>query len=104
MLPASLKPLGTLNNFDSVSIYPEGQRIAAQTFAGIENNLVYVWNPRTGRRVATLKAGLESDHQFLGFLPPDGNTFMSVTDAEIHVWRAPSFSEIDAANKIRGRR
>jgi WD40 repeat protein len=94
----------TLNNFNCVAVSPDGQRIAAETFAGIENNLVYVWNPHTGRRVATLTAGLETDQHFLGFLPPDGNTLMSVSEAEIRVWRARTFSEIDVAEKKQDRR
>jgi WD40 repeat protein len=90
-----------------VAVSPDGQRIAAGTWGDM---VIKIWNPSTGQEVATLKGaddwvrdpklGMGSDTMAsLAFLPPDGNCLISSTINEVRLWRAPSWAEIEAAEK-----
>jgi WD40 repeat protein/serine/threonine protein kinase len=93
------------NAFRSVAVSPDGQRIAAGTMGG----LIKLWNPTTGQQVGTLKGvndwmdpnrPRQQDAIYdLAFLPPDGNTLISGTGHEARLWCAPSWEEIEAAEK-----
>jgi WD40 repeat protein/tRNA A-37 threonylcarbamoyl transferase component Bud32 len=111
-----LVPFGrTLNEYRSVAVSPDGQRIAAGTADG----LIKIWNSTTGQELMTLKGvndwvdpNLPDRWNLeyvvgLAFLPPDGNILISGTGhftggsggCEVRLWRAPSWAEIEAAEK-----
>jgi WD40 repeat protein len=99
------------NRFDSIAVAPDGHRVAGATSDG----LIKIWNVTTGQEVATLKLGFETpsaqnvrDMQLLPptgnvvamqFLPPDGSTLLACTTTKARIWRAPSWVEIEAAEK-----
>jgi WD40 repeat protein/tRNA A-37 threonylcarbamoyl transferase component Bud32 len=93
-----------INAFFSLAVSPDGQRIAAGT-AG--SGLIKLSNTATGQQVATLKgvndwvapklAQRDDAIRGLAFLPPDGNTLISLTTHEVRLWHAPSWAEIEAA-------
>ena len=97
--PPLIRQLGrALNAYFSVAITPDGQRIAA----GSGDGMITVWDPATGHELMKLKAGgpVGESISGLAFLP-DGNTLVSCSDNEARVWRAPSWAEVEAAEKAR---
>jgi WD40 repeat protein/serine/threonine protein kinase len=89
---------GQLLTFHSVAFSVDGRRVAAGTGDG----LIKIWDTETYQEVATLRGGLAGIGA-LAFLP-DGNTLVTGTYEhsrlqEMGAWRAPSFAEIDAAEK-----
>jgi hypothetical protein len=49
------------------------------------------------RKLAAQKMTGDQGVGGLQFLPPDGNTLVSLSDDEVRLWRAPSWAEITAA-------
>jgi WD40 repeat protein len=84
--------------FLSLAMSPDGKRIAAGTEKGIVagklQGFVKMWNVATGQEVATLRS--RETVNALEFLGPDGDTLASLSPNELHLWRAPSWTEIDA--------
>ena len=76
----------------SMALSPDGQRLAA---GGVEGP-VRLWDPASRQLVAILKPSLGSEVDALAF-SPDGNALVALTTTEVHVWRAPSWAEIEAA-------
>jgi WD40 repeat protein/serine/threonine protein kinase len=98
----------TLGSYWSVAISPDGQRIAA----GTGECSIRIWDATTGQELLTLK-GVDdwvnvSDRYNLdsvtglAFVPPDGDSLISATQCEARLWRAPSWAEIEAAEKQAG--
>jgi WD40 repeat protein len=95
----------TLNAFFSVCVSLDGKRVAAGTGDG----QIKIWDSTTGQELATLRGindwanparRAASDFvRSLVFLPPDGNLLLSRTDSEVRLWRAPSWTEIEQAEK-----
>jgi WD40 repeat protein len=75
---------------------PDGRRLATGGTSGPE--AVKLWDVATHQELATLRG------DGFGFakvaFSPDGDTLVAVNaNGDIHVWRAPSFAEIDAAER-----
>jgi WD40 repeat protein len=93
------------NAFYSVAVSPDAQRIAGGTW----DQGIKIWNAHTGHELMTLRGihdwldpnlrGRWDAVQSLVFLPPDGSTLISGTAHEVRIWRAPSWAEIEAAEK-----
>jgi len=87
---------GQLFALQSVCFSPDGRRLAAGTGDGG----IIIWDLETGREVLVLK-----QHQNLVNLVfavrfhPSGDSLLSVDQSTLHLWRAPSWAEIEAAEK-----
>jgi WD40 repeat protein len=80
----------------SAAFLSDGRRLA--TGATDAKDAVKVWDPSTQRELLTLAA----EGQFFLQLSssPDGNTLVAISlDGVAHLWRAPSWEEIEAAEK-----
>jgi WD40 repeat protein len=85
----------TLNSFDSLSVAPDGKRVAA-----LAADSINIWNPVTGRTVALLNMQWPDqrfDARGLQFLQPDGNVLLAYGASQAVLWRAASFREIEVA-------
>jgi len=84
---------GHLSNVCSVAFSPDGQRLAT---GSSEKEGVKVWDISTRRDVLTLPGQGTDFFYYTGF-SPNGNTLMAINpEGNLHLWRAPSFAEIDA--------
>ena len=72
----------------------DGKTLASGSFDGVK-----LWNLATGREVITFKADV--DTLFVNF-SPDGQTLAAGggSDGKVHLWRAPTLLQIDAADKV----
>ena len=77
------------------SVSPDGRRLAI----GAADRRITIWDIASGQEVATLQRheNYVVDVSFLS----DGNTLVSVGVDQLRVWRAPSFAEIELAEKAR---
>ncbi len=74
---------------------PDGQRLATSS---VPHEIVKLWDPSTNRELMTLP-GQGSDFAYVGF-SPDGNLIVATNIyGQIHLWRAPSWAEIEAVEK-----
>ncbi|MBI2924632.1 MAG: serine/threonine protein kinase [Verrucomicrobia bacterium] len=92
-----------LNQINALAFSPDGRRLIT-TGTG-ERDAIKLWDPESGREVATL-TGDPGFNDFVGF-SPDGNTIFAVGPEALLrkrglLWRAPSWEEIAAAEKIEG--
>jgi WD40 repeat protein len=87
----------TENAYLSVAVSPDGKRVAGGS--GV-NNYIRIWSAETGQELSRLD-GVAT--RYLAFLA-DGNTLVSGTPQEIRLWRAPSWVEIETAEKTVERR
>jgi len=76
-----------------LALSPDGRRFA--TAAG--DGSISIWDVTSDEEVATLEGHKEEVMQ-LAFTP-DGNCLVSVSKDQLRFWRAPSWAEIDAAEK-----
>ncbi|MHC1767258.1 MAG: protein kinase [Verrucomicrobiia bacterium] len=87
---------GFRNGLRDVVFSPDEQRLIAS--GSSPQGLVKIWDVDTGREVATLP-GEPGNFNHIGF-SPDGNTlFAGSLGGTALLWRAPSWEEIDAAEK-----
>ena len=88
---------GHMLGIHSVAFSPDGRRLA--TGGGSGREAVKVWDLATCREMLTL-AGGGSIFGYVAF-SPDGNWLMARSNlgGHLHLWRAPSWAEIDAAEK-----
>jgi WD40 repeat protein len=85
----------------SVAFSPDGDRLAV----GITGDeAIMLWNPQTHEPLLTLKG---TGAQFVRTaFSPDGNqlgsrnTFLPGSDGDLHIWSAPTWAEIEAAEKL----
>jgi len=96
---ATHAPVGVLRGLllgaQSVAFSPDGDRLAS---GSTESEAVKLWDLATQQEVVTL-AGSGSLFVFTRF-SPDGNVIVSINDVrQVHFWRAPSWAEIEAAEK-----
>jgi len=88
---------GHMLGIHSVAFSPDGRRLA--TGGGSGREAVKLWDVATCREMLTL-AGEGSIFGFVAF-SPDGNWLIARSSlaGHLHIWRAPSWAEIDAAEK-----
>jgi WD40 repeat protein len=88
---------GHRSGVHSIALSPDGKTIAT----GSTDETVKLWNVATGQQLMTLRE-FKADLGSLLF-SPDGTTLaagradFNVRQRAVQLWRAPSFSEIDAA-------
>jgi WD40 repeat protein len=88
---------GQLLALFSVAFSPDGRRLATGT-GGYD---ILIWDLNTGRDVLVLK-GHKDGVTMLRFLPT-GDALLSGDGKAFHLWRAPSWAEIEAVEKRRSR-
>ena len=88
---------GHMLGIHSVAFSPDGRRLA--TGGGSGREAVKLWDVATCREMLTLP-GQGSVFGFVAF-SPDGNWLMARSSlaGHLHLWRAPSWAEIDIAEK-----
>ena len=79
--------------YHCLALSPDGRRFAA----GASDGRITIWDVASHQEVATLEGHQESVMQ-LAFTP-DGDHLVSVSKDQLRVWRAPSWTETDAAGK-----
>jgi WD40 repeat protein len=79
--------------YDRIALSSDGRRFAA----GASDGRITVWDATSHQEVATLE-GHEEAILHLAFTP-DGDYLVSVSKTQWRVWRAPSWNEIEAAEK-----
>jgi WD40 repeat protein len=94
---ATLRPVATLGSFligaSSVAFSPDGTRLMA---GGDADEAIKLWDVDSRQELITLKA--LSDNFDTPKFSPDGNVLGSLSEGRLlHVWRAPSWAEIAAA-------
>jgi serine/threonine protein kinase/WD40 repeat protein len=94
---STLQPMDTLKGFllgaHSVAFSPDGKRLAAGSNG---QEAVELWDAETRHEVLTL-SGEGSVFTFLKF-SPDGQFLLAINgDGVAHLWSAPSWAEIEAA-------
>ncbi len=77
----------------SLALSPDGRRLAA----GASDGRITIWDVASHQEVATLEGHREEVMQ-LAFTP-DGDHLVSASKDQLRVWRAPSWAEIEAAEK-----
>ena len=87
---------GHMQGAHGVAFSPDGRRLAT---GGNSRDVVKLWDLSTHRELMTL-SGQGSVFSFVVF-SPDGNWLAACSwdEGQLHLWRAPSFAEIDAAEK-----
>ena len=80
-----------------ISLSPDGRRLAA----GASDGRITIWEVASHQEVATLEGHEESVTQ-LAFTP-DGDHLISASKDQLRVWSAPSWAEIEAAEKTAGK-
>jgi WD40 repeat protein len=73
---------------------PDGQRLAAGGSSGV----VRLWDPATRQQVALLRLRKGTAFSTMAF-SADGNLLVVVNGQALQTWRAPSWAEIEAAEK-----
>ena len=82
---------GHLLGVHSIGISPDGQRLATGSNA---KEAIKVWDLSTHRELLNLEGRGAQFRQTI--FSPDGNLLVSINgDGMLHVWRAPSLTEIE---------
>jgi WD40 repeat protein len=78
-----------------VAFSTDGKTLAS----ACDDGFIKLWNLATGREVITFKAAVGA--RFINF-SPDGRTLAAGggSDGIVHLWRAPTLSQIEAADKV----
>ncbi len=90
----------TLMAISSVCFSPDGRRLAA----GVGGGSLILWDLETQREVLLLKLPVN----LMNLVTPvrfnsNGDSLLAVDQSGFHLWRAPSWDEIDAVEKVRAR-
>ena len=93
----ALKLSPRAGGYDCLALSSDGRRFAA----GAGDGRITIWDVASHQEVATLEGHQESVRQ-LAFTP-DGDHLVSVSKDQLRVWRAPSWAEIEAAEKETGK-
>jgi len=101
---ATLREVATFKGFlmsaDCVAFTPDGTRLAV---GSIGNEAMKFWSVETKQELLTLEAQGAKFHD--PTFSQDGNSLGAVSwTGHLHLWRAPSWAEIEAAEKRTGRR
>ena len=87
---------GHLGGVWSAAYSPDGRRLA--TGGSVTKDAVKLWDPATQRELLTLQG--EGEYFIQVAFSPDGNTLKVTSIGGVtHLWRAPSWEEIEAAEK-----
>ena len=78
----------------AIALSPDGQRVAAGGASGV----VRLWDPATRQQVALLRLRQGISVPTMAF-SADGTTLVVANGAALQTWRAPSWAEIEAAEK-----
>jgi len=78
----------------AIALSPDGQRLAA----GGGSEVVRLWDPATRQQVALLKLRKGNSFWTMAF-SADGNQLVVANEQALQTWRAPSWAEIEAAEK-----
>jgi WD40 repeat protein len=90
---------GHMEAAHGVAFSPDGRRLA--TGGGSSRDAVKLWDLSTHREFMTL-SGQGSMFRFVAF-SPDGRWLAACSsEGKLHLWRAPSWAEIEAAEKQEG--
>jgi len=100
--PSSLRLIvsfkGHMNGAHGVTFSPDGRRLAT---GGGGRQAVKLWDMATCRDLITL-SGQGSVFYFVAF-SPDGRSLIACNwEDHLHLWRAPSWEEIEAAERQKG--
>jgi WD40 repeat protein len=80
----------------SVCFSPDGRRLAA----GMGDGGINIWDLETGREVVVLKGRQNLVNLVTAVrFRPSGDSLLSSDGRTLHLWRAPSWAEIEAAEK-----
>jgi WD40 repeat protein/serine/threonine protein kinase len=79
--------------YDAIALSPDGRRLAAG------GSPIRLWDPATRQQVALLKLPNPDDYTLVLAFSADGNMLVFVGAETLHTWRAPSWAEIEAAEK-----
>ena len=95
---------GQLMALYSVCFSPDGRRLATGTGPGYDGiGEMLIWDLETRREVLVLKArdpgSLERCYPRVRFHPDGDSLFFISSRGTLHLWRAPSWAEIEAAEK-----
>ena len=78
----------------SVSFSPDGKRLVVGAHDDVQ-----LWDLGAQRQIATLNG---QGTLFEVSFSPDGNMIMAITEeGHLHLWRAPAWEEIEAAESAR---
>ena len=77
----------------AIALSPDGRRLAAG------GSPVRLWDPATRQQVALLKLPNHEVYPTALAFSADGNTLVLAGAESLHTWRAPSWAEIEAAEK-----
>jgi WD40 repeat protein len=87
---------GQMAGVEYIAFSPDGQRLA--TGGMVANEAVRLWDWETRKEVLTL--GGEGANFWYVTFSPDGHKLVAVNrQGLVHLWRAPSWAEIEAAEK-----
>jgi WD40 repeat protein len=100
---ATLQPVGTLRGSqggdNAVAFSPDGQRLAT---CGLGKETLTLWNVESHEELLTL--GGQGTRLSPPSFSPDGSVLGSMNiKGVLHLWRAPSWAEIEAAEKGAGK-
>ena len=99
-LVKTIPAAGSLHVPQGALFSPDGGRVVAIT-SGAE--AVRFWDQLSGEQVLSLS--VPGERMALPAFSPDGNTFGALTlGGALHLWRAPSWAEIAAAEKLEAKR
>jgi WD40 repeat protein len=92
---------GHQSGVHTVAFSPDGRTVAT----GSTDETVKLWNVATGQQLLTLREFKEDLGMVL--FSPDGTmlaagTALTDSSRPVHIWRAPSFQEIELAERIKG--
>jgi WD40 repeat protein len=91
---------GQVLAFHSVCFSPDGRRLAA----GMGDGGINIWDLETGREVLVLKGRQNLVKMVTAVrFRPSGDSLLSSDGRTLHLWRVPSWAEIEAA-EARGRK
>ena len=87
------------NHQRALAFSPNGRRLAVS--GSSPNTAIKLWDPATQTELITLEIDIRANRpSIFTILSPDGNTLTSASaNGPMHLWRAPSFEEIEAKER-----